>query len=120
MQSEYKNLPQNFNSENQVIDTTVSSINEDKMIIKENNTTELAMIGDTKDEINSIKIEKDNFLDFNNKDIEKGNQNLLEKRLYNKRRFGKTCPFLFRDGEPLIVIGPHCKYFFRFFILFYN
>jgi len=27
---------------------------------------------------------------------------------FEKRNFGKTFPFYFKNNEPVIVIGPHC------------
>jgi len=118
MQSGYENLNQTSNNENQTIDTTISSINnDDRMIIKENDNTEMTIISEndniTTDDIGSMKIEKDNFLDNNiiNTDMERGNRNhnLLQNRIISMRRFGKTYPFFFRKGEPMIVIGPHCN-----------
>ena len=118
MQSGYENLNQTSNNENQTIDTTISSINnDDRMIIKENDNTEMTIISEndniTTDDIGSMKIEKDNFLDNNiiNTDMERGNRNhnLLQNRIISMRRFGKTYPFFFSKGEPMIVIGPHCN-----------
>jgi len=65
-----------------------------------------------KDELKEIKIEKDNLLDganFSN-DIEKSG--FKKKQIINKRRFGNTFPLFFKNGEPRIVIGPHCKLIF--------
>ena len=136
MHGGYENLNQSSNfSKNQIFDTTTSSINdnEDIIIIKENDNhnhnynnhnhnnhnnktnTELAIINEPIDDLGNMKIEKDNFLDNNNIRINDRNQNQInynnffEERVINKRRFGKTFPFFFRNGEPMIVIGPHCK-----------
>jgi hypothetical protein len=43
-----------------------------------------------------------------------GNNIILEKPIPvlhadNKKRFGSMITYFFRDNEPLIVIGPHCK-----------
>lgn len=61
-----------------------------------------------KDELKELKIEKDNLLDNINysNDIEKSGS--MKKQIINKRRFGNTFPLFFKNGEPRIVIGPHC------------
>lgn len=64
---------------------------------------------DIKEESNSLKVEKDNFIDnpsLKGFDIEKCTKS--QNYFYNRRRFGSTYPLIFRNGEPLIVIGPHC------------
>ena len=127
MQADYENLNENSVSiinENQINDSTISKINlnEDKMIIKEENNPELEETDSkTKDDMEQMKIEKDNFLDENNNNnnqnnqMEKGNLNYFAKnRIISRRRFGKTYPFLFTNGEPMIVIGPHCMPIFIF------
>lgn len=115
MHSGYENLN---NESIQIIDSQISNINNKDSIIKENesDSTEMSIIelnnpNNRGDELGSMKIEKDNFLD-NNNNIEKGNQNLIEgnNRIISRRRFGKTFPFCFSKGEPMIVIGPHCIY----------
>jgi hypothetical protein len=122
-ESGYENLNQSYNfSRHQMIDTTVSSLNEDIIIIKENdnnNVTELAILNENIDNIDNMKIENDNFFDKNTKINNNTNKNqnsnqidycnFNEDRVINKRRFGKTFTFLFKNGEPMIVIGPHCK-----------
>lgn len=97
MESGYKNI-----NNDSIIDTNNSRINHnnDRIIINDN-FSELNMQTNSRDDICLMKIEKDNFLDNNTF----YNKNLI----ISKRRFGKTFPFLFRKGEPIIVIGPHCN-----------
>ncbi len=48
---------------------------------------------------------------MNNMDIEKGQIISADNNVYyeEKRRIGNTFAFWYRKGEPMIVIGPHCK-----------
>lgn len=51
-----------------------------------------------------LKIEKDDII---NKDVFFGNHSTRR----NPRKIGNTYAFFYdKDGEPLIVIGPHCIY----------
>lgn len=77
-----------------------------------NYSNETADTSERKEDFISLKIEKDNFLDnqSNNKnDIEK-NTFISTNKITNTRRFGNTFPLFFKNGEPRIVIGPHCIY----------
>lgn len=54
------------------------------------------------------------------KDIKDQNKNLEIENNFNKnsnlrlKHYGNTYPFYFnKEGEPLLVIGPHCKIFFN-------
>jgi hypothetical protein len=40
------------------------------------------------------------------------NKKLIEKNYQpTTRKYGKTLCLFYKNGEPRIVIGPHCKYF---------
>ena len=127
MQADYENLNENSVSiinENQINDSTISKINlnEDKMIIKEENNPELEETDSkTKDDMEQMKIEKDNFLDENNNNnnqnnqMEKGNLNYFAKnRIISRRRFGKTYPFLFTNGDAGVFISGFSFIFISF------
>ncbi len=83
---------------------TTDNLLENKIDNIENNSE----VSEANNDFMTLKIEKDNFLDKTkiNTDIEKNN--LFKSRGINRTRFGNTFPLLFRDGEPRIVIGPHC------------
>lgn len=79
------------------------------------NSTNSRTTTDTTDregEYMSLRIEKDNFLDNQNtkNDIEK-NTFPTKNKMMNTQRFGNTFPLFFKNGEPRIVIGPHCNLF---------
>lgn len=94
-----------FNIENQLKETSDTLLH-----FKSDNSNETADITDRKEDYMSLKIEKDNFLDnqSNKNDIEKNT--FYSKKIINLRRFGNTFPLFFKNGEPTIVIGPHCNY----------
>lgn len=76
---------------------------------KTENSNETADISDTKHDYISLKLEKDNFLNNHSNKIDIEKNTCINKKINNTRRFGNTFPLFFRDGEPLIVIGPHCN-----------
>ena len=83
--------------------------------LKDTNNNILIDSTDNKDELNSLNIIKDDFLLTNkNIDIEKNSKNSLYQ--LKCRRFGNTFPFWFKNGEPIIVIGPHCIIYFLLFL----
>jgi hypothetical protein len=97
MESGYKNI-----NNQSVLDINNSRINDNyDRIILNDNFTEGNMVRNSREDMCLMKIEQDNFLDNNILDS--------ENFIISRRRFGKTFTFLFRKGEPLIVIGPHCK-----------
>jgi hypothetical protein len=61
-----------------------------------------------KSDITILKNDESFFLDVE-KDVPITKEDIF-KKLYEKRKIGNLYTFLYRNGEPLIVIGPHCIY----------
>ncbi len=59
-----------------------------------------------KADITILKNDNSFFLDVE-KDVPLTKEDIF-KRLYQKRKIGNLYTFFYRNGEPLIVIGPHC------------
>lgn len=105
-----KDISQDFNSlNNSVLQITASS----------NNSPE------SKPKNNNEMLETKNLtLNTSNYTLNTSSSLTLKKK---DTRFGFTYPFLFHEGEPLIVIGPYCNYnmfnnniYFLFIFFLYN
>jgi len=75
-----------------------------KKLDKYNDNPVLTEVVDDKGEMSDIKIEKD--INFN-QDLFYGNP--LSKK--NPRKIGNTYAFLYKDGEPRVLIGPHWPFY---------
>ena len=88
--------------------------NQNNNIMQTQNTNNTSTIDESTGYIKNNIFNKNHSDDSFFLDIEKDihiNKDTIRQKLSEKRRIGNVCAFFYKDGEPRIIIGPHCIFY---------